>query len=146
MIGTANAGYQAYNGSNSRLTGVAKTIALYDEAICHLAEARDKWHASAFEAAFHAVQRAAAIVAVLSASLDDRKGKPLGETLRRYYTGLSFQIAAAPRQRDPVAHMDSLLRQIRTVRDAWAQVLSRQLDGPVDIARMEHGTNSGKLA
>jgi len=120
----SQAAYAAYHSSSQGATGIARTILLYDQVTARLVDSRGKWEAGVFDGAFQAVKEAAAIVAMLSATLDESRGDRLCKTLRRYYTGLSFQILAVPRQKDPLARIDSLLGQVKEVRDAWAQVLA----------------------
>ena len=135
-----------YQSGRAALTGVAKTIVLYDQVIAQLAEARSKWEASVFDGAFNALQQAAITVGVLSASLDYERGREVSETLRRYYTALSFQILAVPRQADPVARIDSLFRQIRVMREAWVQVSAAPPEPRTATTKANHGTNRVNLA
>lgn len=115
----------AYQTSSRGATGIARTIMLYDQITVRLVEAKAKWESSVFDGAFAAIKEAAGIVAELSASLDDSKGEQVCKTLRRFYVSLSFQVLAVPRQSDPAARLDSLLRQVQVVRDAWVQVLAQ---------------------
>jgi len=121
----SKAALAAYQISSRGATGVARTIMLYDQITARLVEAKAKWESSVFDGAFAAIKEAAGIVAVLSASLDDSRGEQVCKTLRRFYISLSFQVLAVPRQSDPAARLDSLLRQVQVVRDAWVQVLAQ---------------------
>ena len=135
-----------YDAGRASQTGVARTIALYDQVVAQLAEAKAKWEASVLDGAFHAIQQAALTVGVLCASLDHEKGREVSETLRRYYTALSFQILAVPRQDDPVARIESLFRQIRIMREAWVQVSATLPKPRTPTAKASHGTNRVNLA
>jgi len=120
----SQAAYAAYRSSSQAATGAARTIMLYDQVAARLVDARGKWEAEVFDGAFEAVREAAGIVGMLSATLDDNRCERLCKTLRQFYTGLAFQILAVPRQENPLVRIDSLLRQVKEVRDAWAQVLA----------------------
>ena len=116
---------RAYQSARVPLTGVAAAIELYDQAIGRLTDARGQWADAALDGAFESLRRAAMIFETLSANLDHQRGKQVSANLLRYYTGLSFQTLAVPRQRDPLARLDSLIRQVAVVRDAWAEVLTQ---------------------
>lgn len=120
----SKAALAAYQTSSRGATGIARTILLYDQVAARLIDARGKWESQVFDGAFEAVREAAGIVGMLSATLDDGRCERLRKTLRHFYTGLSFQILAVPRQKNPLTRIDSLLRQVKEVRDAWAQVLA----------------------
>ena len=140
------AAYAAYRSSGEGATGIARTIMLYDQMAARLVDARGKWEAQVFDAAFESVRQAAAIVATLSATLDDRASARLGNSLRCYYRGLSFQILGVPRQKDPLARIDSLLRQVKEVRDAWAQVLAQQTPRPGQGTTIHKEASGASLA
>ena len=130
---------RAYQSSRVPLTGVAAAIELYDQATQRLTDARGQWADAAFDGAFESLRRAAMIFETLSANLDHQRGKQVSATLLRYYTGLSFQTLAVPRQRDPLARLDSLIRQVAVVRDAWAEVLAQTQGAQSGTIGTAHG-------
>ena len=142
----SKAAFAAYRISAGSATGVTRTIMLYDKVSMLLADARSKWQASIFDGAFAAMKEAAAVLAELSATLDESKGRAVCEALRRYYTSLAFQVLALPRQPDPAARIDSLLRQIAVVREAWAEVMAQQPHRPQQPSGSTHDSVSLGLA
>ena len=145
-----NPGHQsalrAYQSSRAPLTGVAAAIELYDQAIGRLTEARRQWSGTDFDDAFESLRRTAMIFETLAANLDHQRGKQVSATLLRYYNGLSFQILAVPRQTDPLARIDSVIRQIAVVRDAWAEVLAQTSGAQSGTIGTAHGANGIDVA
>lgn len=109
---------QAQVGGNP----VAVVVSLLDAALAALMRAEEARRGLRLDTELAELDRVSRIMLGLNGALDRSRTWPLLARLERFYLTISFHALALPRKKDPIEAHQHLARQVRGMRDAWAQV------------------------
>jgi flagellar protein FliS len=118
--------YQQTNVQSS--TPVELVVLLYDGALSHLTALRDAFESNDLNARRVAFSRAFAIITELQSTLNMTEGGSIASSLDALYTYMTTRLVDANVKRD-VAAIDEVVRLLRPLREAWAQIATAPAAG-----------------
>lgn len=125
----------AYGSAAQSVPPLRQVVMLYDGAIRRVREARQAIGEGRIEDRFHAVQKAAAIVDGLHASLDFERGGDIAHLLDRLYIYVSLRLQQINTAND-ARICDEVIARLGELREAWRR-LAEDMPAPPATAPPE---------
>ena len=111
----------SYRTANETVQKTRQIVLLYDAVIRFLQQSKQAIEAQEYEKRMHLLQKASNIVMGLSSALDFENGGEISEMLGNFYNAMDLRILSINRTND-IEDLEKILREIRTMRDAWYQI------------------------
>lgn len=127
--GTARVAAGAYRQAQIGGNPVSMIVSLLDAALGALMRAEEARRDCRLDSELAELDRVSRLMLGLNGALDRSRNWPLLARLERFYLTISFHALALPRQKDPLVAHQRLARQVRGMRDAWAQVARQAVPG-----------------
>ncbi len=111
----------SYQVANSTLQKTKQLVLLYDAVIRFLRQARVAMEEQRFEDRMNLIQKASNIVTGLHSALDYEKGGEISQMLNNFYSAIDLRMIALNRT-NSAEDCDKIIRDVKMMRDAWAQI------------------------
>lgn len=119
-VAASNA-HVAYNQASYNVSRTRAVVMAYDGILSLVAKARQAIEEENPEARFNALQKACTVILGLQAALDHERGGQIAKLMDDFYFGIDTRLMRLNREPN-LANLDRIANEIRTMRDAWADV------------------------
>lgn len=113
--------YKAYAAATQTMAKTKQIVLLYDAAIRYVQQAVEAIGNRQYEARYHALDKACAIIFGLQGALDFEKGGEIAQTLYTFYSSVDARLISIQRSND-VAMCEQVIKELKMMREAWAEI------------------------
>lgn len=122
-------GHHAYSYASTNISKTRQLVMAYDGILSMVMRARQAIQENDHEARFIHLEKACKIIMSLQTALDHARGGEIAKILDNMY--FSFDIRLLRQNMEPnVEKLDQVIQEIRSMRDAWADVDSQMIAIP----------------
>lgn len=118
--------YNAYNMATQTVSKTRQVVMLYDGAIRFAKQAKTAIEENRIEDRYNLLHKVSEILMGLQGSLDFDNGGEIAPLLFDYYSSLDARILYIQHKND-VAILDSIISELKQMRDAWGKVDSHNI-------------------
>lgn len=137
--------YQAYAAATQTVAPVRQIVLLYDGLIRLLQQAKEAINEKRIEDRYNLLIRASELVGGLQGCLDFDNGGEIAKILYSYYSGIDARVFAIHRT-NSVQDCESVIADLKQMRDAWAEIDQSSSSGQKDIIASPELSSDDTLA
>ena len=111
----------SYQMANATLHKTRQLVLLYDAVIRFLRQAKVAIEEQRYEDRMNLLQKCNNIIVGLHSALDFEQGGDISKMLNNFYSAMDLRIMAVNRTNN-TAELEQIINEIKTMRDAWAEI------------------------